>query len=193
MSRQRIHELQSMKAHEITPAHVQEWRELTGHTHESSLSHALGNWQHFGEIVGDNDMEAASQKLAMKHELDTKSRPNDRVLYRGTKSDPREEHLLNYRSKNRPTGLSFTENKHKADAFGRSNMGSLANEPQRVVVARKGTVKGIRLKDYEIEEPEQSDRKASEFRGEREWLVHPQSLMGLETQTRQIKRAKKSK
>jgi hypothetical protein len=190
MSRQRIHQLQSMHFEDIKPEHVQEWRSLTGHSHESSLSHALGNWQHFGEIVGDTDIEAASQKLAMKDELDKNARPNDRVLYRGTKSSPTEEHLLNYRADNRPTGLSFTENKHQADRFGRSNMGSLANEPQRVVVARKGTVKGIRLKDYDIEEPEASDRKASDFRGEREWLVHPESLLFLDRRTQGLRKRK---
>ena len=190
MSRQRITELNGLHPDDITPAHVYEWRELTGHTHETSLQHALGNWQHFGEIPGD-DIQAASQKLALKHELETNSRPNDKDIYRGTKSDPKEEHLLNYRHHNRPTGLSFTENKQQAERFGNSNMGRLASEPQRIVIARQGTVKGIRLKDYNIEAPEASDRKASDFSGEKEWLIHPQSLMSLNVNTRQFNGGRK--
>jgi hypothetical protein len=152
---------------------VIQWRKSTGHDHESSLKHALTNWSTFGEIPGD-DVQAASQKLAMKQELDVNSRPNPVPLYRGSNAGLHPTSEIVNRSQimtgNAVPGLSFSEkrsiaNKH-ASLFGK--------EKGSVSVAKPGTVKGINLRDYDIKPHEEHEH---DYSNEHEWLVHPDSVM----------------
>lgn len=136
---------------------------------QDHLEGALSNYVVLGEIPEHNvpGTQGFRQHQALIHEIKTRGVVNEIPLYRGAARDPDKE----LADPGHVNFLSYSENRKIAKRQVDQDLDD--GRPQsKVIVAEIGTVKGIRVNDYDYPLPDQAEEYGfSRHEYEEEWLV----------------------
>ena len=136
---------------------------------QDHLEGALSNYVVLGEIPDHNTpgTQGFRQHQALVHEIKTRGVINNILLYRGAVRDPKEE----LADPKHVKFLSFSENRKVAKRQVDQDIDD-GRTKSKITVAEIGTVKGIRVNDYDYPLPDQAEKYGfSRHEYEEEWLV----------------------